>query len=291
MEELDLTQLGSNMYSQSGEDEVVRAIFDRTGVKQGYFVEFGAWDGKFLSNTYLFYELGWRGIYIEGRRDRYQALKDNIGDDKVKTVCRYVRETGDDSLDNILSSNQAPKNVDLLSIDIDGDDLAIWRSVREHTATCVVIEYNPTIPIGVEFENEPGKNWGNSSTSVCKFANSENYELVAQTAHNLIFLRSSVLLENDIARCHLSPQNHLFVGYDGTLFQYVGGKTRNQPLYDIGWGHLIWQPYMRFLRGFDNTFKIAIRRIWQGIGMLISNPSSFLWGVKRYMGLSRNHDR
>ena len=108
MASLDLTRLGSNIHSQPGEEEIIRAIFDRIGLKKGYFVEFGAWDGKFLSNTYLLYELGWSGIYIEGREDRYQVLKDNIEGDKVKTVCRYVRETGEDSLDNILSSCQAP---------------------------------------------------------------------------------------------------------------------------------------------------------------------------------------
>ncbi|MCH8063598.1 MAG: hypothetical protein IH861_13975 [Chloroflexi bacterium] len=37
--------------SQDGEDGIVEFIFDRLGVEKGLCVEFGAWDGKHLSNN------------------------------------------------------------------------------------------------------------------------------------------------------------------------------------------------------------------------------------------------
>jgi hypothetical protein len=64
-----------NRYSQNGEDGVIEEICQRLGITTGWFVEFGAWDGKHLSNTYnLVAHHGWLGVYIEADPDRYQSL-------------------------------------------------------------------------------------------------------------------------------------------------------------------------------------------------------------------------
>ena len=55
----------SNVYSQVGQDGIIREIFRRLNISKGYFCEFGAWDGVLHSNTRWLYEIGWEGIYIE----------------------------------------------------------------------------------------------------------------------------------------------------------------------------------------------------------------------------------
>jgi FkbM family methyltransferase len=52
-------------FSQAGEDLILQRIF--LGINKGLFVDIGAYHPYRLSNTYLFYASGWRGINIESR--------------------------------------------------------------------------------------------------------------------------------------------------------------------------------------------------------------------------------
>ena len=59
-------------FAQAGEDLVLRRIF--LGVEKGFYVDVGAYHPYKLSNTYLFYLNGWRGINIEPRPDSRQLF-------------------------------------------------------------------------------------------------------------------------------------------------------------------------------------------------------------------------
>lgn len=52
-------------YSQSGEDLIVKFIFDCLGITKPSYLDIGAHHPYFISNTALFYEKGSRGINIE----------------------------------------------------------------------------------------------------------------------------------------------------------------------------------------------------------------------------------
>ncbi len=54
---------GVRYRSQFGEDRILEQVF--SGQSPGYFIEVGAYDGVTLSNTYLFEQMGWRGILVE----------------------------------------------------------------------------------------------------------------------------------------------------------------------------------------------------------------------------------
>lgn len=58
-------------YSQSGEDALLWCVFE--GRSAGFFIEVGAFDGRYLSNTLSFEEQGWSGICVEAHPD-YAAL-------------------------------------------------------------------------------------------------------------------------------------------------------------------------------------------------------------------------
>ena len=105
---------------------------------------------------------------------------------------RFVITTGNSGLEEILERyGLRERELDLLSIDIDSDDLAIWKSLVHLRPVVVVIEYNPNIPIDVWFENPRGENKGNASRSIHDYAVSIGYELVATTQTNLVYLESS----------------------------------------------------------------------------------------------------
>ncbi len=58
-------------YAQHGEDALVLSAFE----SPGYFVEIGALDGVFLSNTKALEEEGWRGLLIEAHPEHFAALR------------------------------------------------------------------------------------------------------------------------------------------------------------------------------------------------------------------------
>lgn len=66
-----------NIYSQNGEDGILTEIIRRLKINNaGWVCEFGAWDGKHLSNTFALVEKGWEAVYIEGDPGKYTDLLD-----------------------------------------------------------------------------------------------------------------------------------------------------------------------------------------------------------------------
>ena len=67
----DLRPHESRVHSQGGEDGVLARILECLGETNRYFVEFGAWDGRHLSNTaHLRIDRGWRGLLMDGDPER-----------------------------------------------------------------------------------------------------------------------------------------------------------------------------------------------------------------------------
>lgn len=234
-----LNDFRRNVYSQFGEDGIIERLFDELQVEAGFFCEFGAWDGKRFSNTYLLHEKGWKGVYIEGDSKRFADLKRNVAEDgSVELICAYVRPSGPNSLDQILMHSRLikqSKRLDLLSIDIDSDDLAIWRSLTVLRPSVVVIEFNPTIPLDTDYVNPPGENKGNAARSIAAFAELNRYDLVATTHCNLVFVDAQVrpvsVERIDLIREGLDEQIRFFWGYDGSLIRAT--RSRGEEIVEI----------------------------------------------------------
>ena len=65
----------ANVHSQAGEDGVLAKVLEIIGASTKWCVEFGAWDGKYLSNTYnLIESQGFSAVMIEGSEKRHGDL-------------------------------------------------------------------------------------------------------------------------------------------------------------------------------------------------------------------------
>lgn len=224
-----------NVTSQSGEDGVLERVFEILGIDAGWCVEFGAWDGRHFSNTHnLIAHKGWRGVMIEASARKCRDLVATYaGNDRVICINRFVSFSGPDTLDNILAGTPIPKDFDLLSIDIDGNDYHVWAAVEQYRPKVVIIEFNQTIPNGVEFVQEaaPSVNQGNSLLSLTLLGKRKGYELVAVTELNAIFVQAERfgafhMTDNSPERLrpHSRDVSQLFQLYDGTIV--VTGCTK-----------------------------------------------------------------
>ena len=195
---VDLNKFTGNVTSQFGEDGIISEIIRTIGKDMPkYCVEFGAWDGKHLSNTWdLVNRFGWGVCYIEANRKRYLDLKKSNDDNpRVTAINAYVSDNTilGTTLESLLRRAGAPYEIGLLSIDIDGNDYNVWRDFDGFDVNVVVIEYNYTIPPFIEYVDEGGKAFmGSSALSLTKLARQKGYSLVACTIANCIFVKDSL---------------------------------------------------------------------------------------------------
>ena len=63
-------------FAQNNEDKIVIDLFFKKNIKNGVFIEFGAWDGVHLSNCKLLADHDWSGFFIEGNSLRFIHLWD-----------------------------------------------------------------------------------------------------------------------------------------------------------------------------------------------------------------------
>jgi hypothetical protein len=183
-----LSDFAHNVHSQAGEDGILRAIFDRIGVRSHVCIEFGAWDGLHLSNTAQFWRDGWRAILIEAAPDRYSSLVRNTGGYDCLCLQHMVRPDGDDALEPLLMRHGQYGHVDLLVIDVDGDDYHIFSGLQTLRPRVVCCEYNPTIPGDLVLVGRRGDALGCSARALVSRAQMMGYALVAMTAVNCLFV-------------------------------------------------------------------------------------------------------
>jgi len=224
-----------NVYSQFGEDGIIEYLFEKLEIKDGgTCCEFGAWDGKHLSNTFrLVKERQFKALYIEGDEEKYKEL--------LKTAKEYPTivphcEMIDNNLDSIFENLNFPFDIDLLSIDVDSIDYEIWDTTKKVNPKIVIIEPNGSIP---SWEKIPySREKGASYYSLETLGNEKGYTLVCNTG-NLVFVRNDVMndaieIDDRLFPWHLEPNlkyailNGLHVPFDvsryreGARLGYIG---------------------------------------------------------------------
>ena len=271
-----MKQFEKNIHSQFGEDGIVEELFKRIGVRWSTCIEFGAWDGLHLSNTlHLWRTLGWKALLIEGDPKKYQALlKSTAGHPQAKPLNRMVTPSGSGRLESLVEESGFSKDIDLLSIDIDGDDVYILESLDSLRPRVVIVEYNPTIPAHLNVRQSPGEYFGASALALHEAARSKGYSLAHATQVNLFFVHGSEFSKLGFPEPRLGdvlPQDHLtylITSYDGTPFlskvppYFPGTVAEGRPL-DIGPYRIARSPapvrFPALAEGGDALVKVEVK--------------------------------
>lgn len=280
----------SNYTSQRGEDRIMQKLFAIITPRNKWCVEFGATDGRHLSNTwYWINKQGWHSVQIEGARDWHLSLRTRDRDSfdalqrrykkNERVICRpdWVGTAGDGRLDIILAKTSIPPDFDLLSIDVDGLDYDIWQSLKEYSPRVVVIEHNKTIPIEVSFHSDRGS----SLRALSELGQQKGYELVAANDLNGIFVRRELFAQLGINN---NAPERLWRGQEPfrmhAQLEREGGVSFHGP------------KRLRWLRGADGTLAgqikagryIAIRQGQETIAPAVpGKPRTYLSGLVRWL--------
>lgn len=191
------------VYSQSGEDGIVREIFRRIGIVDRTFVEIAAGSGL-ENNTVFLLSQGWSGLWVEGDPDNAKSIEATFGAwlSSGRLRLRPVFVTAESVCDEVARGGGA-REPDLLSIDVDGNDYWLWKSLGGCRARVVVIEYNALFPPDMEWvmPYDPDHRWqgdtwfGASLKSLEALGRELGYRLVGCTfvGTNAFFVREDLV--------------------------------------------------------------------------------------------------
>jgi hypothetical protein len=208
---LELNRLelhGFKVYSQNDEDGIIQEIFKRIGTTSKTFIEFGAGDGMQNNTAYLLMQ-GWKGLWIEGCSTLVSKIKKvykrAIDGGRLFVENSFITK---DNINSLLGRHFSGV-IDLLSIDIDGNDYYIWKNISCISPRVVVVEYNAKFPPPCSFVMEYDKShqWdesdkmGMSLQAAANLGESLGYQLVGTNLNgvNAFFVRKDILRENEKA--------------------------------------------------------------------------------------------
>lgn len=142
---------GYKVYSQNDEDGIVHEIFKRIGTTNKIFIEFGVQNGL-ECNSHCLFHMGWSGLWIEGSPKSCEQVKrlfkSVVNNGRLKVINSFITK---DNINNIIKGAGYSGEIDLLSIDIDGNDYHVWEAIDEVTPRAVIIEYNAKFPPDCEW--------------------------------------------------------------------------------------------------------------------------------------------
>jgi hypothetical protein len=197
-----LENSGYRVYSQHEEDGILAVIMERLGVESGTFIEIGVEDGLECNSRLLLQE-GWGGMWIEGNAEKVQAASATfasyVGSGTLKIENSFVKASNINDLINTLQLER----LELLSIDIDGNDYYIWEEL-EATPFVVVVEYNAKFPPPIRVVQRYNENWvwdhvtddyGASLQALVDLGTKKGYTLVccSITGVNAFFVRDDLM--------------------------------------------------------------------------------------------------
>ncbi|MEO6573957.1 MAG: FkbM family methyltransferase, partial [Polyangiaceae bacterium] len=217
-------------------------------------------------------------VLIEADTTRFRDLQRNYASrTNVITLDRIVGYGESDGLDSILAPLPVPRDFDLLSIDIDGNDYHVWKATSVYQPKVVIIEFNPTIPTDIRFVQvaDGTVTQGASLLALVELGKEKGYELVSVLHFNAVFVKKEFFAAFEIEsnapavlRTDLSSVTYLFSGYDGKIF--LRG-ARRLPWHGIELDESDVQPLPRFLRRHPGLYSLP-----QKVAFALRHPGRLL---------------
>lgn len=192
----NLRQFGAKVHSQNDEDGIIAAIFEDIPPTTRTFVEFGIGpnptDPDHLrgleGNCVLLREQGWQGLFMDGGEHPPE----------LDVKCEFISAM---NVNTLFRKYGVPTDVDLISIDVDGQDFWVWMACQ-YRPMVFILEYNRNFISPLEaFTTEwnPMSVWdgtryyGASLGALMKLGADKGYTLVCENGVNAFFVRSDLL--------------------------------------------------------------------------------------------------
>lgn len=192
--------------SQWGEDGIVEHLIRHVPIERNTFVEFGVQDYSEANTRFLLVHHNWSGLVIDGSPDNIERIRlDSIyWRFNLKAECAFITR---DNIDSIISGHGIAGDIGILSIDIDGNDYWVWKSIECIAPRIVIAEYNalfgPHAAVSVPYDQDFVRGrahysnlyWGCSLAALEMLGRQKGYSLVGcnSAGNNAFFVRNDVV--------------------------------------------------------------------------------------------------
>lgn len=201
-----LNDTGFRVFSQFEEDGKLLYILAMIGMKNKTFVEIGSDDGINSNCANLAFNFGYHGLFLDGnpkaikRGEKFYGKYPHPYMYAPKFTCAKVTA---ENINSLVSDAGLVGEIDVLSIDIDGNDYWIWKALDVVQPNIVVIEThvefglrNIVVPYDPNYFF-PGKHpiyHGASPVAMVNLGKQKGYRLVGanQLGFNFIFVKNGL---------------------------------------------------------------------------------------------------
>lgn len=198
-----------SLFSQNGEDGLLRYIFSEIGYGSRYFIEIG-FEVTECNSLRLMLKEKLGGILIDGEKRsvrKFNKAARRMGIHDVKAIAKFLDA---ENLREVLDEAEVPEEVDLLSIDVDGNDYWFWESIDYIKPRVVMVEFNaslgPELSLAVPYDPKFMRHEKHQSGFYCsasisafnKLAEKKGYSLIGCDSNgvNAFFVRKDCFTEN-----------------------------------------------------------------------------------------------
>jgi hypothetical protein len=218
----DFSDVEFRCYSQNSEDGILLYIFSLIGTTNRRVVEICAGDGIECNAANLIVNHGWQGLLFDGSEDqvaRGREFYSSCRNTCISPPTFLQAWVTAENVNALVSGAGFGGDIDLLSVDVDGNDYWIWKAlsvvnprvvVLEFNAACgpeksITISYKPDFVL--DFSKQPYR-CGASLPAFVKLARTKGYRLVGvqSLGFNAFFVRDGVgealLPERSVQECY-----------------------------------------------------------------------------------------
>jgi len=178
--------VGFRVFSQNDEDGILLYIFSLLGTTNRLFVEIGTQDGRECNCANLAINFGWHGLFADADHTAVTAGKKfyswynrDTGLYPPKFICSMVSP---ENVNPLIRDAGFEGDIDLLSIDIDGNDYWVWEAIDVISPRVVVIETHVEFGLNdivIPYKANPDKEYhGASPVAMQRIAAKKGYRLI-----------------------------------------------------------------------------------------------------------------
>ncbi len=194
--------------SQWGEDGIIQHLVKTIEIKNKVFFEFGVEKYTESNTRFLLQNNHWKGLVIDGLDENISYIKNDpiYWKNNLKAECAFVTK---DNINQLITKNGIHGDIGILSVDIDGNDYWIWKSIDCISPRIVICEYNShfgdthkvSVPYDSNFVREKKHHsniyYGASISALDFLAKKKGYSLVGSNlaGNNVFFVRDDLMTD------------------------------------------------------------------------------------------------